>query len=243
MSTQENLHQGGISVSVFEKPPELDQTLSTYWVNKEDFSDNLAQGSSQGHRKSLTADPYLIIGFDTEFKTPNYHITKDHILTGGAKYRVLSYQFHAKTEDGKEWQGICCTEGDARMSIEQFLIFVLGKGARQHDITQLPSTIFLVGHFTRADIPAFSDFQSQTKFLSSVRNTFLNIDHSLTFPLKQGEELIADLRVIIRDTMLLTPKSTKSLRGIGDLVSFPKFQLDPDPQKHKELIEQMDLCR
>jgi len=243
MSTQENLHQGGISVSVFEKPPELDQTLSTYWVNKEDFSNNLAQGRSQGHRKSLTADPYLIIGFDTEFKTPNYHVTKDHILTGGAKYRVLSYQFHAKTEDGKEWQGICCTEGDARMSIEQFLIFVLGKGARQHDITQLPSTIFLVGHFTRADIPAFSDFQTQTKFLSSVRNTFLNIDHSLTFPLEQGEELIADLRVIIRDTMLLTPKSTKSLRGIDDLVSFPKFQLDPDPQKHKELIEQMDLVR
>jgi hypothetical protein len=149
------------SVSVFEKPPELDKTQSTFWVGSGDFADHGTNGNGHGKFKSLTADPYLIIGFDTEFKTPDYHITKDHIVTGGAKYRVLSYQFHAKTQDGMEWQGICCTEGDERMSIPDFLIFVLGKGARDHGITELPSTIFLVGHFTRADIPAFADFKSE----------------------------------------------------------------------------------
>ncbi|MGV0960259.1 MAG: DNA polymerase [Limnohabitans sp.] len=234
---------GGPSVSVFENPPELDKTQSTFWVGSGDFVDDGAPASGSAKRKSLTADPYLIIGFDTEFKTPDYHITKDHIVTGGAKYRVLSYQFHAKTLDGKEWQGICCTDGDERMSIPDFLIFVLGKGARDHGITELPTTIFLVGHFTRADIPAFADFKSQTQFLSSVRNTFLSIDHYLTIPLKHGDEQIANLRVVIRDTMLLTPQATKSLRGIGELVGFPKLQLDPDPKIHKQLIEQMDVVR
>ena len=185
---------GGPSVSVYEKPPELNKTQSTFWVGKDDFADGGAAASEHGKRKSLTADPYLIIGFDTEFKTPDYHITKDHIVTGGAKYRVLSYQFHAKTQDGKEWQGICCTDGDERMSIPEFLIFVLGKGARDHGITELPSTIFLVGHFTRADIPAFSDFKTQTQFLSSVRSTFLNIEHHLTIPLAHNNETIANLR-------------------------------------------------
>lgn len=233
----------GPSVSVYERPPELDKTQSTFWVGKDDFADNNDEPNGQSRRKSLTADPYLIIGFDTEFKTPEYHITKDHIVTGGAKYRVLSYQFHAKTQDGKEWQGICCTEGDERMSIPEFLVFVLGMGARKHGIANLPQTIFLVGHFTRADIPAFSDFKSQTAFLSSVRSTFLNIDHQLNIPLEHDGERVANLRVVVRDTMLLTPQATKSLRGIGDLVGFPKLSLDPDPKKHQQLIENMDVVR
>ncbi len=232
----------GPSVSVYEKPPELDKTKSTFWLKQQDFAEDTSL-PSQGKRKSLTAGPYLIIGFDTEFKTPEYHITKDHIVTGGAKYRVLSYQFHAKTLDGKEWQGICCTEGDERMSIPEFLIFVLGIGARKHGITNLPQTIFLVGHFTRADIPAFSDFKTQTALLSSVRSTFLNIDHQLNIPLEHDGVNVANLRVVVRDTMLLTPQATKSLRGIGDLVGFPKLQLDPDPKKHQQLIENMDVVR
>lgn len=129
------------------------------------------------------------------------------------------------------------------MSIPEFLIFVLGKGARNHGIENLPTTIFLVGHFTRADIPAFADFKSQTQFLSGVRNTFLNIDHNIPITLKDEDELVANLRVVIRDTMLLTPQATKSLRGIGELVGFPKLQLDPDPTQHKKLIEQMDVVR
>lgn len=139
--------------------------------------------------------------------------------------------------------GICCTDGDERMSISDFLTFALGKGVRDHSVTDIPTTIFLVGHFTRADIPAFEDFKSHTDVLSSVRNTFLSIDRYMTISLETVSEKITELRVVIRDTMLLTPQATKSLRGIGELVGFPKLQLDPDPQIHKRLISNMDVVR
>jgi hypothetical protein len=65
----------------------------------------------------------------------------------------------------------------------------------------------------------------------------------MTISLETVSEKITELRVVIRDTMLLTPQATKSLRGIGELVGFPKLQLDPDPQIHKRLISNMDVVR
>jgi len=242
MTSKANEKSVGISVSVYEEPPELRNKQTVFSLDSSDFAEE-ETSTGRGQRKGLAASPYLIIGFDTEFKTPDYHITKDHIVSGAAKYQVLSYQFHATSTDGHDWQGICCTDGNTRISIAEFLIFALGKGVRDHGVTKLPRTIFLVGHFTRADIPAFSDFKTQTQFLSSVRNTFLSIDQHLKIHLDHDNDRIASLNVVIRDTMLLTPQSSKSLRGIGDLVGFPKLQLDPDPQEHKRLIQKMDEVR
>ena len=47
------------------------------------------------------------------------------------------------------------------------MVFVMGVGARQFGIDNLPTNIYLVGHFTRADIPAFADFADLTKYLDS----------------------------------------------------------------------------
>lgn len=243
MNEPNNSTSSGISVAVYEQPPELGSPLSEFEVRKSDFAAPTHEDQENSKFRSLAAGPYLIVGFDTEFKTPEYHVTRDHIITGGAKYRVLSYQFHAKNQDGTEWQGICCTKHDERMSIRDFIVFVLGKGVRDHGVRDLPRTIFLVGHFTRADIPAFSDFNNLSQVLQSVRSTFLSIDEKITVPLEQDGERIANLQVVLRDTMLLTPQGAKSLKGIGELVGFPKLQLDPDPKRHRYLIERMDEVR
>ena len=231
------------SVSVYETPPELGARKTIFSVTKSIFNQDEIEISNSGKKRSLTARPYLIVGFDTEFKTPNYHVSRDEVVFGNAKYRVLSYQFHAKLQDGREWQGICCMDGEERLSINEFLIFVLGKGNRDHDIKDLPVTIFLVGHFTRADIPAFADFKSQTQYLSSVRSTFLSIDHYVPITFSCGDVLIANLRIVLRDTMLLTPQASKSLKSIGELVGFPKLQLHPNSIKHKEMLKNMDVVR
>lgn len=242
MAKQSNKKINGPSVAVFEKPPEISRKKSTFWVNQTDF-DKSVTSSIRSRNRSLMADPYLLIGFDTEYKTPDFHITNDHVKAGAAKYRVLSYQFHAKTVDGKEWQGICCTDNDVRMTMKEFLIFVLGKGAREVGIQNIPRTIFLVGHFTRSDLPAFADFKTQKDCLSSVRSTFLSIDQHMKIDLEDVSGAVTQLKIIIRDTMLLTPQASKSLKGIGELVGFPKLQLDPDINVHKKLIAKMDVVR
>ena len=76
--------------------------------------------------------PYLMVGFDTEFKTPDRPVTSEEVKMGMARSLILSYQFHAKTSEGLFWKGICCPERDQRISLQEFMLFVIGLGARMH---------------------------------------------------------------------------------------------------------------
>ena len=233
------------TVTVFESPPEIMPTplARTITVPANAFSCDPAQPRSRKH-KDAEDEPYLILGFDTEFKTPEYLIDRDKIVTGQAKYRVLSYQFHAKTTDGREWQGICCPIADERMTIGAFIAFALGLGVEDHNFQNLPTKIYLVGHFTRADLPVFADFKDMTSYMSNVRNTFVSIDAATDIELDhQVGAPPTKLRVLIRDTLLLTPQASRSLKEIGKLVGHVKLELDPDPAKHKEMIRNMDRVR
>jgi len=236
------------TVSVFETPPELIPAPSQRIVRlpADAFPSSAAKGGkgSKPKKTAHTHQPYLIIGFDTEFKTPDHMVTREDIVAGEAKYRVLSYQFHAKTSDGREWQGICCPAGTERMTLAAFVVFALGLGVEDHGYKNLPTKIYLVGHFTRADVPAFDDFSDLTATLSNVRNTFVSIDSSTPLEIRHGDSVPATkLQILFRDTLLLTPQASKSLKAIGELVGQAKLVLDPDPAKHKEMIRNMDRVR
>ena len=195
-------------------------------------------------KTSMDTDPYLLIGFDTEFKTPDIISSRSDIQEGKAKFQVLSYQFHAKTNTGEEWAGICCPQGDDRMTLSEFIVFALGSGAREHGIRNLPSLIYLVGHFTRADIPAFRDFKEMKGEMMNIRNTFSTVGASMRmdvmFP--EGSAPIT-LSVGIRDTMLLTPATSKKLSALGELLKVPKKVLKTAEHDHEWLIRNMDYCR
>ena len=123
------------------------------------------------------------------------------------------------------------------------MIFVLGTGARVHGIPNLPIKVYLVGHFTRADIPAFADFQDLTKYMSAVRSTFVTTNdhfHGILIPTLDDE---VKLKVFLRDTMLLTPQSSKSLKALGELVGVEKVELTPDREEFKRIIRNMDKLR
>ena len=123
------------------------------------------------------AQEYLIIGFDTEFKTPDNPLSLDEVRAKQAKYKVLSYQVYCSLYDpaqpeAKPWSGICYPNGDDRLSLSDILIFALGKGVADGCLTTIPKRIYFAGHFTRADFPALSDFQSLSDQISAVRATF-----------------------------------------------------------------------
>ena len=234
-------------VAYYPEPPDLPGSRShdTY-VMGDDFIVPTVAGKPNRKKspEDKSPEPYLIIGFDTEFKTPDYLVDRKDILEGRAKYRVLSYQFHAKTSAGEEWQGICCPDGDDRMGLGEFLVFALGLGAREHHIKNLPTKIYLVGHFTRADVPAFADFQDLTNYLSSVRNTFISIDSGTRLKIDYADGAPSTiLNILFRDTLLLTPQASRSLKEIGKLVGQEKLQLDPDVAIHKDMIRNMDRVR
>lgn len=209
---------------------------SAIWVESRNF---------YGHVDRKKDERYIIIGFDSEFKTPGNPVTIDEVKEGFGKYTVLSYQFHCSVYDPtvaekQEWSGICYPNEGERLSLADVIKFAIWKGVTTGAVKVVPTRIYLVGHFTRADVPAFSDFQDLTRMIASVRNTFLSIDNHISLQLRCDDGLV-DLMVLIRDTMLLTPATSKSLDTLGELVGVQKIQLDPDPAKELDIKKNMDV--
>ena len=202
---------------------------SCIWVERDNF---------YGEKHSRDDDRYLIIGFDTEYKTPDEKLTPQDIKSGAGKYKVISYQFHCSIFDpgqpeAVEWSGICYPAGDERLSLADLLTFAFHTGIKSGAVSKLPNKVYLAGHFTRADFPAFRDFQTLTSLIASVRSTFLSIDNHIPVQFWFPEGKAVKVDVVLRDTMLLTPATSKSLRALGDLVGVPKVVLDDDPSTDK----------
>ena len=93
----------------------------------------------------------------------------------------------------------------------------------------VPSAVYLVAHFTRADLPGFINFKdaqmrSQMN-LQNIRNNFMNVgeDIDVEVPvLGELEPLL--LKVQIRDTITLSPTGSKKLSDIGDILGLDKIQ-------------------
>ena len=113
------------------------------------------------------ADPshYLIIGFDTMYQR---YADED---TRTLNNEVLSYQYCCTVieRDGDDasapiWSGLLKPKGpkvEDRLSLEEFLVAALADGCCQFPDLKLPSTIYLVAHFPRADVPGFADFKDE----------------------------------------------------------------------------------
>ncbi len=190
---------------------------------------------------------YLIVGFDTEYVTPKDPVDNDQIERGRARYKVLSYQFHAKTQDGVEWNGIIIPAEYARVTFSDFLVYVIGKGLTEGIIDKVPNQIYLVAHYNRADIPAFSDSDELIKRLSNIRKSLVTKDLPIKLrinfmddqPPSEKEEDV--LNIYIRDTILLAPTGQKSLAEIGKLVGCKKVTLSENKEREKYLKENMDV--
>ena len=192
------------------------------------------------------AAEYLIIGFDTEFKTPENPLSLQEVRDRQAKYKVLSYQVYCSLYDpaqpeAKPWSGICYPNGTNRLSLSDILIFALSKGVAAGCLTTIPKRIYIAGHFTRADFPALADFQSLSDQIAAVRATFLSIKEGINYMLRFDDDTFAKIEVVLRDTMLLTPATSKSLKALGELVGLQKIDLDPDPERDQFYKINMDV--
>lgn len=230
-------------IKLYLGPPSCKHNKSSIWVERSNFYCAPVLGNTKGNSGSKSE--YLIVGFDTEFKTSEAPIRHSDLGLEDTQIKnlILSYQFSAKLGDFA-WEGICCPKDGERITLGEFMVFVLGEGRKKNPKLVYPKKIYLVGHFTRADIPAFADFVELTGFMTNVRSTFLSTDTPISVSIDfEDQEDNVDLNVFIRDTMLLTPAASKSLKALGELVGIPKLMLSEDIKKQKFMIRNMDLVR
>ncbi|WP_424832993.1 DNA polymerase [Ruegeria sp.] len=193
---------------------------------------------------------YLVIGFDTEYQREPF-VNADGLAE--VRNQVLSYQYscHVITPDNagdeQHWSGIVLPKGpadDDRLTLAEFVEHALRDGFAQHPNLKVPVNVYLVAHFTRADVPGFSDFKEEktrkAMNLENVRNLFMNVEKDIKVNLKRGGTLKpVKLHVAIRDTIALAPAGAKSLAKLGEILGFEKLKLSDDPEQEQYYKEHM----
>ncbi|MBY2914149.1 DNA polymerase [Rhizobium leguminosarum] len=210
---------------------------------------NIAGPPDPGEKKKKAVSAHLLIGFDTEYQTIKDR-ENQYAIEYGAQNDLLSYQFSIKLFDKNdldqhpEAEGIIIPEADQRLSMEDFIGFAIGSLIEKHPEIILPTSIYLLGHFIRADLPAFSDFKEKARQgMSNIRSTFVTLRNAIPIGFSVGENEIAEFKVSIRDTILLSPANAKSLADIGEMLEFGKIQLGTTPEEDKDIKQNMAKFR
>ena len=188
-------------------------------------------------KRGKKADPikrYMVLGFDTEYQAHG-EVTKEQIKDGNQDIHndILSYQFSMKiiTENEESdadltAEGIIIPEEGKLLNLASFISFALGSFAEQHPNEIIPENIYLVAHFTRADLPGFSGFANLARsFLSNIRNTFVSLGVYMPLDIQIDDDISCRFKVRIRDTVLLAPANTKKLTDVGEIVGLNKMML------------------
>jgi hypothetical protein len=104
----------------------------------------------------------------------------------------------------------------------ELVVFALASRPASDPRPPLPRSIYLVGHYTKADIPAFSDFKDLKSVVSAVRGSFVSIDTDFRLVLDFPKPADVELSVKVRDTYLLSPTGSQALADLGDMLQIPK---------------------
>ena len=228
-------------------------------VTREISGDNIwTYPDAKNRRQTITQHlkrPILIIGFDTEFQSPEAMAREQVREAGSGRYEVLSYQFYCKILNPTkiegikelEWEGLFVPEIgkdglEQRVPLAEFLIFALGSGIEEHKSIIIPDETYLVGHFTKADLPAFSDFKEIARNeLDGIRRTLTDLKGSMKYQFHdpKNDSKKCEIEVNIRDTYLNAPTMAKSLADLGEIVGFEKLKLADDIQEEKQLKSNM----
>lgn len=197
----------------------------------------------QQYIKDVPRSEFLLLGFDTEYQSPQDAFTRDEIEEGKAKYEVLSYQFHAINSNGREWSGIAIPDDGYRISFTDFIVYAISKGALLGE--HVPKTIILVAHYNRADLPAFDDRGQVFTRLQNVRNSLVSSGLPVRLRVRFGDNAKddIDLSVYVRDTMLLAPAGRKSLAELGKLIGREKIRLSEDDDEELKIKKNMKVLR
>lgn len=227
------------------EPDEQGGRTQTVTIGRQNIT---PRAPAKGRKKAKTPKRRILLGFDTEYQT-HQPVTTDELEAaaeaGGIKNQLLSYQFCIRIvsddrNNGPETEGIIIPPAQRRLAIREFIGFALGALVDRHPDIELPDSIYLIGHFTRADIPGFSDFAETTKMvLSNIRSTFSSVDYSMPMSLCDDEGSFGEFKVMIRDTILMVPAGAKSLASVGEIVGFDKIKLADTPEKELDIKESM----
>jgi len=195
---------------------------------------------------SRNPEDWLVVGFDTEYQK--------RLANGVVENEVLSYQYsclvikRGQSDAVNEWSGLVLPNSSDvkdRLSIVEFISCAVSEGIKKYKDIAIPRQIYLVAHFTRADVPSFREYKSDSLSrgllgLDNIRGTFNNVSKDISVSLKDTETgSLIKLKVKIRDTIHLAPAGAKSLQDLGEILGFEKIVLGDSVKESKSIKANM----
>jgi hypothetical protein len=167
-----------------------------------------------------TPDDLFTIGLDAEW-----------VLRDGRNF-VLSFQWCVLV-GGKKRLGIRFPDG-VRPTLATVLQTILSDAKEAGLFHQYPESVFVVAHYSPAELHLLADFPTLKREVDLVRKSFITLTKPVPCRITDTNRNQRTINVHFRDTMLLTPGGS-SLDVLGEIHGIPKIPLPPGR------IERMDL--
>src|SRR5215212_10882603 len=198
------------------------------------------------------AAPKIIIGVDSEWVEPFAgsvypdHKTGPEHKTG--RNLILSAQFLMLYQGQEFTPRIYYTQparllrddlGDPddagrRWPLRDVLYEYIRDAVEAGFLAEWPESVYLAGHWTRADLPGFADYGRIRKKLDGVRKTYVSLGKPLSIGRKENGRWHGS-KVWQIDTFLLAPGTSRGLDKVARLYGLEEMQLPAGA------IQRMDL--
>lgn len=197
--------------------------------------------------------PAVVVGFDSEYTAGK-----------NGRNRQISVQFYLLGPTGESIaQVIHLTDDehiDQRPSLKQCVADLIELAMDEGVLEEWPAEVILAGFFTRADLPAFSDFKHFLKEVDGVGGTFASIKRTANteLPLRHETEtrlkqrysgIVGDtfnpriMNIRLIDVSRLAPPG-KPLETLGEWIGLPKIDLPPGYVKERmDIFQRKDRKR
>ncbi|MCG8601151.1 MAG: hypothetical protein MI807_13490 [Verrucomicrobiales bacterium] len=179
------------------------------------------------HGAITATQPFLpdevIVGFDSEW-----------VLRGNVN-KILSYQVHVRL-DGESWEKVYrLSHNEERWTLRTLLKRTLMDAKSDGLFSKYPTSIYLVAHWTLADLVGLEDYNELKKEFDALGKSFMSIMKPYEIRWSDNNRNKRNLSITLRDTLMLAPDGKKSLQSVGDLLDLPKLHMID------YFIERMDL--
>lgn len=169
------------------------------------------------------SEPPLFIGWDTEYSQEIPAAENGQKAVG--TNHVLSYQFFvlgARALLG----GIHFTSEGNRIKVNRFIGSAIMICLKADLISRWPKAVYLIGHFSLADLPGFKGSEILYRGTDAVRRTFVTTGDAISINCWDETRHPHRILVTVRDSMLLAPAGMQSLTRVGDMLDMPKLCLE-----------------
>jgi hypothetical protein len=176
----------------------------------------------------------LWVGFDSEYKCQPSDDPEEL-----AHNEVVSYQLYCIEPSTEKSVGKVILAHGRRLSLAQLLASAVEASIEAGIISKWPPIVVLVGHFTLADLCSLRDFSRLKKEFNSIRGTYLSLQGSKKLFVNDSSRNGHAVKLILRDSMCLTPDGQRSLEAIGKVLGIEKIVIG-DHIKHMDVLLKED---